>query len=71
MVNTLTNAGDSGCATGTVTIGIDSIDASACAAGEFVHLPYVTFPGTVQAEACYEPTSGTKRCVTAVIPELW
>lgn len=63
---TATNAG---CASASVGAGSLSTNGSTCANGGAANFSHFELDGTLVANACYQPTGGTQRCVYLHVPE--
>ncbi|TDB74595.1 hypothetical protein [Micromonospora sp. KC721] len=65
---TVTSAG---CASASVSAGVTKVSGSTCANGGADHFAHFELGGTLVANACYQPTGGTKRCNLLHLPEPW
>ncbi|MFY1694617.1 MULTISPECIES: hypothetical protein [unclassified Solwaraspora] len=63
-------ATSAGCATGRVTGGTTT-SGGTCTNGGTASFSRFDHTYNLEASACYQPTSGTQRCLALVIPEPW
>lgn len=60
-----------GCASASVTAGSLSTSGSTCTNGGWDTFNRFDLDGNQTAEACYQPSGGTKRCLQLNVPEPW
>jgi len=64
-------ATNSGCASASVSAGSKSTNGSTCTNGGAANFAHFELDGTLVANACYQPTGSTQRCVPLHVPEPW
>ncbi|HEX8630045.1 MAG TPA: hypothetical protein VF755_17955 [Catenuloplanes sp.] len=66
----LKTATTDGCAVGQASAGNAApVSATSCVSGRYEGFGSFDFTGPITVQGCYEPTSGTRRCIETVVPE--